>query len=70
MTLDEVTMLWYLEDHQKMEDWSTLMDAFMLYQLNSNNQILRQLDVEPLIQENALTMLFVNKRSHANKKKK
>jgi hypothetical protein len=34
MTLDKVTMLWYLEDHQKMEDWSAPMNAFILYQLN------------------------------------
>ena len=37
MTLDEVTMLWYLEDHQKMEDWSAPMAASILYPLNSNN---------------------------------
>ena len=49
MTLDEVTMLLYLEGHQKMEDWSAPMDAFILYQLNSNNQLLRLLDVELLM---------------------
>jgi len=61
MTLDEVTMLWYLEGHQKMEDWSAPMDAFILYQWNSNNQLLRQLDVELLKQENALMTLFITK---------
>ncbi len=70
MTLDEVTMLLYLEGHQKMEDWSAPLDAFILYQLNSNNQLLRLLDVELPMQENALMMPSINKRSHANKKKK
>jgi hypothetical protein len=49
-TLDEVTMLWYLEDHRRMEDLSTPLDAFNLCQLNSNNQSLRLIDVEQLIQ--------------------
>jgi hypothetical protein len=70
MTLDEVTMLLYLEGHQKMEDSSAPLDAFILYQLNSNNQLLRLLDVELPMGENALMMLSINKRSHANKKKK
>ncbi len=70
MTLDEVTMLLYLEGHQKMEDWSAPLDAFILYQLNSNNQLLRLLDVELPMRENALMMPSINKRSHANKKKK
>ena len=70
MTLDEVTMLWYLEDHQKMEDWSAPMNAFILYHLKSNNQLLRLLDMEQLIQKNDLMILFINKRGHANKKKK
>jgi hypothetical protein len=42
-------------------NWSAPMDAFILYQLNSNNQLLRLLDVELLMRENALMMPSIKK---------